>query len=85
MLVCDLGLPGMNGYDLIGQVLERRRARGKKAIPACAVSAFVREIDRERAIDAGFDSYIKKPMTAQRLIEAVVELAAVASENESRA
>jgi signal transduction histidine kinase/ActR/RegA family two-component response regulator len=85
VLVCDLGLPGMNGYDLIGQVLERRRARGKKAIPACAVSAFVRDIDRERAIDAGFDSYIKKPMTAQRLIEAVVELAAVASENESRA
>jgi signal transduction histidine kinase/CheY-like chemotaxis protein len=85
VLVCDLGLPGLNGYDLIGRVLEHRRTRGKRAIPACAVSAFVRDVDRERAIDAGFDSYIKKPMTAQRLIEAVVELAAVASDSEFRA
>jgi signal transduction histidine kinase/ActR/RegA family two-component response regulator len=85
VLVCDLGLPGMNGYDLIGQVAQHRRARGKKAIPACAVSAFVRDVDRERAIDAGFDSYIKKPMTAQRLIEAVIELAAVAAHDEPRA
>ena len=85
VLVCDLGLPGLNGYDLIGRVVENRRERGKKAIPACAVSAFVRDVDRERAIDAGFDSYIKKPMTAQRLIDAVVELAAVAADDESRA
>jgi len=85
VLVCDLGLPGLNGYDLIGRVVENRRTQGKKAIPACAVSAFVRDVDRERAIDAGFDSYIKKPMTAQRLIEAVVELAAVAADDESRA
>jgi CheY-like chemotaxis protein len=85
VLVCDLGLPGLNGYDLIGRVVENRRTRGKKAIPACAVSAFVRDVDRERAMDAGFDSYIKKPMTAQRLIEAVVELATVASDDEFRA
>jgi signal transduction histidine kinase/ActR/RegA family two-component response regulator len=85
VLVCDLGLPGLNGYDLIGRVVENRRTRGKKAIPACAVSAFVRDVDRERAMDAGFDSYIKKPMTAQRLIEAVVELASVASDDEFRA
>ena len=40
----------------------------------------MRDVDRERAIDAGFDSYIAKPMTAQRLIDAVVELAAVAAD-----
>ena len=82
VMVCDLGLPGMNGYDLMEHVIEHRRMRRKKAIPACAVSAFVRDIDRERAIDAGFDSYVAKPMTAQRLIAAVGELAALAASDD---
>jgi CheY-like chemotaxis protein/anti-sigma regulatory factor (Ser/Thr protein kinase) len=81
VMVCDLGLPGMNGFDLIERICEQRRARGQRAIPACAVSAFAREVDRERAIDAGFDSYLAKPMTAQRLIDAVEELAAVAADD----
>jgi CheY-like chemotaxis protein len=42
----------------------------------------VRDVDRERAIDAGFDSYVAKPMTAQRLISAVGELAAVAASDD---
>jgi CheY-like chemotaxis protein len=82
VLVCDLGLPGMNGYELMERVVDHRRSRGKKAIPSCAVSAFVRDVDRERAIDAGFDSYVAKPMTAQRLISAVGELAAVAASDD---
>jgi CheY-like chemotaxis protein len=80
VMVCDLGLPGMNGYDLIERVVAHRRARGQKAIPACAVSAHVRDVDRDRAIHAGFDSYLAKPMSAQRLIEAVGELASVSTE-----
>jgi len=83
VMVCDLGLPGMTGFDLIERIGEQRRARGQRAIPACAVSAFAREVDRERAIDAGFDSYLAKPMTAQRLIDAVEELAAVAADDRS--
>jgi len=81
VMVCDLGLPGIDGFDLIERIGEQRRARGQRAIPACAVSAFAREVDRERAIDAGFDSYLAKPMTAQRLIDAVEELAAVAADD----
>ena len=81
VLVCDLGLPGMNGYDLIEKVVAHRRAHGQKAIPACAVSAHVRDVDRDRALDAGFDSYLAKPMSAQRLIEAVGELASVAADS----
>jgi len=84
VMICDLGLPGMSGYDLMERLGADRRARGARAIPACAVSAFARDEDRRRAIDAGFDSYIAKPMTAQRLIEAVEELAAVASIDDLR-
>jgi PAS domain S-box-containing protein len=83
VMICDLGLPGMNGYDLIEQVIELRRMLDQKPIPACAVSAHVREVDRERAIDAGFDSYVPKPMTAHRLIEAVAELASVAAADDA--
>ena len=75
------GIAGHDGFDLIERIGEQRRARGQRAIPACAVSAFAREVDRERAIDAGFDSYLAKPMTAQRLIDAVEELAAVAADD----
>ena len=79
VLVCDLGLPGMNGYDLIGQVLERRRARARRRSPPARQR--VRARDRSRTRDRRrLHSYIRKPMTAQRLIEAVVELAAVATE-----
>jgi signal transduction histidine kinase/ActR/RegA family two-component response regulator len=79
VMVCDLGLPGMSGFDLIERIAAHLRARGARAIPACAISAFARDEDRARAIDAGFDSYLAKPMTAQRLIAAVEELAAVAA------
>jgi PAS domain S-box-containing protein len=79
VMICDLGLPRMSGYELVRRVGDHRRARGAPAIPACAVTAFAREEDLERAIDAGFDSYVAKPMTAQRLIEAVEELAVVAA------
>jgi signal transduction histidine kinase/ActR/RegA family two-component response regulator len=85
VMICDLGLPGMSGYELIGRIGEQRRADGGAAIPACAVTAFAREADLERAIEAGFDSYLAKPMTAQRLIEAVEELAIVAATDLSNA
>jgi CheY-like chemotaxis protein len=38
------------------------------------VSAHVREVDRRRAIEAGFDMYLTKPVTPERLVEAVTDL-----------
>jgi CheY-like chemotaxis protein len=43
-------------------------------MPSCAVSAHARDIDREEAIAAGFDMYLSKPLTPERLVEAVTEL-----------
>ncbi|SEL18882.1 Response regulator receiver domain-containing protein [Stigmatella aurantiaca] len=78
VIVCDLGLPGMSGYERIGRTLERRQEQGQKAIPACAVSAHARDADRRRAIEAGFDLYVAKPVSAEGLIEAMEELAVLA-------
>lgn len=74
VIVSDLGLPGMSGYELIQRIVERRRQRGQPPIPACAVSAHAREVDRMRAIKAGFDMYLVKPVLPEKLIEAVEDL-----------
>ena len=74
VMVCDLGLPGMSGDELIRRVVERRRARGERLLPACAVSAHARDVDRQRAVQSGFDLYLAKPVAPERLIEAVADL-----------
>ena len=52
----------------------RYEHRGMQLMPSCAVSAHARDIDREEAIAAGFDMYLSKPLTPERLVEAVAEL-----------
>ncbi|HVL15219.1 MAG TPA: PAS domain-containing protein [Gemmata sp.] len=64
-VVCDLGLPGMSGYDV---------ARALRADPATAgvilvaVSGYAQEEDRRRAREAGFDSLLAKPADTEELI-----------------
>jgi CheY-like chemotaxis protein len=82
-IVCDLGLPGMSGYELLDRVKQRFRARGERLPPACAVSAHAREVDRSRAIEAGFDLYLTKPVMPERLVEAVQDLRDVATTSSS--
>jgi CheY-like chemotaxis protein len=84
VVVSDLGLPLMSGYELIERIAERRRARGLPVPPACAVSAHAREVDRQRALTSGFDMYLAKPVTAERLIEAVTDLRDVVREEVRR-
>jgi PAS domain S-box-containing protein len=79
VIVSDLGLPGMSGYELIERIGLEYERRGKRRPPSCAVSAHARDVDRERAIDAGFDIYVAKPVTAARLIEAVADLRDIAA------
>jgi CheY-like chemotaxis protein len=74
VIVSDLGLPGMSGYELIERVVKDHERRMRPPPPSCAVSAHAREVDRQRAIEAGFDMYLAKPVTAERLIEAVADL-----------
>lgn len=78
IIVSDLGLPGISGYELIERIAQRCRARGQKPPLACAVSAHARDIDRERAFKAGFDVYLAKPVMPERLVGAVEELRAMA-------
>jgi signal transduction histidine kinase/CheY-like chemotaxis protein len=81
-VISELELPDMDGYELIEHVLRRCRAQSRVPLPACAVSTQARGADRQRAIDAGFDLYLSKPVASERLIEAVQDLRDIARAQE---
>jgi CheY-like chemotaxis protein len=75
VLVSDIGMPDVDGYELMQRL--RMRA-GSAAIRAVAVTAFVRQEDRERALRAGFDDHLAKPTAPEVLVDTVARLAAMA-------
>jgi PAS domain S-box-containing protein len=71
LLVSDLGLPGMDGYELL-QIL-RRRGDGH-GFPAVAVSAYASTDDRTRALAVGFRAHFAKPIDPATLVRALASL-----------
>ena len=71
VVVSDIGMPGEDGYRL----LPRLRARADGALPAVALTAFVRSEDRTRARHAGFDEHVGKPLEPARLLAAIARAA----------
>jgi PAS domain S-box-containing protein len=74
VLVSDIGMPGEDGYSLIHKVRALTK-NGPKAIPAAALTAFARKEDRARAMLAGFQSHIAKPIDPDELLIVVATLA----------
>ncbi len=73
LLVCDIGMPGMDGYAFIRQVRDMQ-AIGLPRIPAIAVTAYGRVEDRIRILDAGFQMHITKPVDPAELVAALASL-----------
>jgi signal transduction histidine kinase/CheY-like chemotaxis protein len=72
VLISDIGMPGEDGFSLVRQV---RAMTGPVAkIPAVALTAFARSDDRDRAIDAGFQMYLAKPVELSELQQGVADL-----------
>jgi CheY-like chemotaxis protein/two-component sensor histidine kinase len=71
VLVSDLGMPGMDGFELLARV--RALAAGA-AVPAVALTAFARSEDRLRALEAGFAAHISKPVEPSQLIATVANM-----------
>jgi signal transduction histidine kinase/ActR/RegA family two-component response regulator len=67
LFVSDLGMPGMDGYELIRHVRQVLRL-GPTELPAVAVTAFARAEDRVRALDAGFQAHLSKPYQVTQLV-----------------
>jgi CheY-like chemotaxis protein len=73
MLLSDLGMPGEDGYTLIRKVRSLPVGQGG-SIPAVAVSGFASLEDRRRAIEAGFQRHLSKPVKVGDLLETVTQL-----------
>jgi CheY-like chemotaxis protein/anti-sigma regulatory factor (Ser/Thr protein kinase) len=72
-LISDIAMPDRDGYDLIREVRSREPEHGAK-IPAVAVTAYTRAEDRVRALAAGFQMHIAKPIVPGELIAVVASL-----------
>ena len=75
VLIADIGMPVEDGYGLIKRLRALPEDRGGD-IPALALTAYARTEDRTRALSAGFQAHISKPVDRANLVAVVARLAA---------
>jgi CheY-like chemotaxis protein len=76
LVLSDIAMPGQDGYAVLREVREAEMALGRR-IPIAAVSAYAHADDRARAVAAGFDQYLAKPVDLASLASVVKALASV--------
>jgi CheY-like chemotaxis protein len=74
VLVSDIGMAGEDGYDLIRHVRKLPADRGGK-LPAIALTAYSEEANRIKAIRAGFQAHVAKPVAPVELVAEIARLA----------
>ncbi len=74
VLMSDIAMPDEDGYTLIGKVRSLPRDKGGET-PAAALTAYARDEDRQRALDAGYQMHIAKPVSTGKLVTMIAELA----------
>ncbi len=65
LVVCDLRLPGMDGFELLSRL---KADPSLKSVPVVAVTAYAMPGDRERVMRAGFDGYVSKPIDPESFV-----------------
>jgi len=73
LLLSDIGMPDVNGYELIGRVRQLDKSRSRP-LPAIALTAYARTEDRQRSLLAGFHMHLSKPTEARELIASIAGL-----------
>jgi CheY-like chemotaxis protein len=73
VLLSDLGMPGTDGYAFIKAV---RSTLGLSAdrLPAAAVTGYVRDVDRQRALSDGYQAFLQRPVSPPTLARTVFDL-----------
>jgi PAS domain S-box-containing protein len=74
VLIADLGMPHMDGFELIAQ-LRKSTSLSVREIPAAALTAYARSEDRAKALRNGFQMHLTKPIDPGELMAAVAALA----------
>lgn len=74
ILISDIGMPGIDGYDLIRQIRELPAEAGGK-VAAVALTAYTRVEDRLQALRAGYDMHVPKPVELAELVAVAASVA----------
>jgi signal transduction histidine kinase/DNA-binding response OmpR family regulator len=74
LLVSDIGMPNEDGYSLI-QKLRKMKSKWAREIPAVALTAYATVEDRARALDAGFQVHLAKPIEPEALVRSIASAA----------
>ena len=74
LLVSDIGMPDVDGYELLKRIRALGRERGGR-LPAIALTAFARSQDRTQALHAGFVAHLTKPVESPELLATVASAA----------
>jgi CheY-like chemotaxis protein len=77
VLLSDVGMPGMDGYALMREVRARGPEHGGN-VPAIALSGYATPEDRERALAAGFQLHLAKPLKLDDVVRAIANLTSAA-------
>jgi len=72
VVVSDIGLPGMDGYDFMRQV--RELETGGERIPAIAVTGYAGAVDESKALDAGYEVHLSKPIELNKLVSVIAKV-----------
>jgi PAS domain S-box-containing protein len=78
VLLVDIEMPGEDGYSFVRRVRQLPAAQGGR-IPAAALTAYASAEDRARAMAAGFDAHVRKPVAPAELAAVIAELARAGS------
>lgn len=75
LIISDIGMPLVDGFELIRRV-RAMPDRGAAGVPAIALTAFSRREDQQRALEAGFDEFLAKPVPPATLLQTVAAIVA---------
>jgi signal transduction histidine kinase/ActR/RegA family two-component response regulator len=74
VIISDIGMPGEDGYEFIGKLRAAEVEQHGERIPAIALTAYARVEDRVRALNAGFQVHVPKPIEPVELLAVVASL-----------
>ncbi|MBD2060317.1 response regulator [Oculatella sp. FACHB-28] len=71
VMISDVGMAEMDGYMLMQQIRSRPPEIGGR-IPAIALTAYARDFDQQKALQAGFQTHLSKPVEPEALVQAII-------------
>jgi CheY-like chemotaxis protein len=80
VILSDVGLPGMDGHELIRRIRELESGDKQPPVLAIALTAYTRDVDQQKSTRSGFQSHLAKPIAPQALLNELAKLLGKGSE-----